>query len=176
MDRPAGVRPPRDVLDTGCTDREIFAGLYAGLRRFAAVVGAVEMDPDDLVQEAVTRALAGGPLQRLDSPAAYLRRSIMNAASNDRRGAGRGQRAMVRLRGGLVEAEHPRYPSDLVELLGLSPRVRALLYLREVEGLAYREIAAIVGGNAAAARMTVSRALRTLRSSLPPGSTAKDHQ
>ena len=47
---------------------------------FAAVVGAVEMEPDDLVQDAVTRALVGGRLSRFDSPGAYLRRAIVNAS------------------------------------------------------------------------------------------------
>src|SRR5579871_4146878 len=39
-------------------DAEVFAAVYPGLRRFAAVVASTTVDPDDLVQEAVARALA----------------------------------------------------------------------------------------------------------------------
>jgi DNA-directed RNA polymerase specialized sigma24 family protein len=156
---------PLSPDEAASTDQEIFARLYPGLRRFAAVVGAVEMDPDDLVQDAVTRALAGGRLSRFDSPGAYLRRAIVNAASNDRRGVGRRGRALVRLRGGLVEGQLARYPSDAVELAHLPAAVRSLIYLRVVEGLGYDDIASTLGVNAASARMTVSRALRALRSS-----------
>lgn len=89
MTRPVATPPSTDSLNPHLTDQEIFGQLYPGLRRFAAVVGAVDMDPDDLVQDAVSRALALGPLRRLDSPGAYLRRAIVNAASNDRRGVNR---------------------------------------------------------------------------------------
>lgn len=156
------------------TDQEIFRQLYPGLRRFAAVVGAVEMDPDDLVQDAITHALAGGCLSRFDSPGAYLRRAIVNAACNDRRGAGRKVRALMRLRGGMMEAEPAPYPSDANELAQLSPDVRALTYLRLVEGLCYDDIAAMLDVSASSARMTVSRALRALRSSNLDSPPAKD--
>ena len=56
-------------------DAEVFDALYPALRRFAAVVGGLEVDPDDLVQEAVARALRRGPLGELDNPGAYLRRA-----------------------------------------------------------------------------------------------------
>jgi DNA-directed RNA polymerase specialized sigma24 family protein len=166
--------PPSTRCPSVLSDHEIFAQLYPGLRRFAAVVGAIEMDPDDLVQDAVSRALVGGPLSRFDSPGAYLRRAIVNAASNDRRGAGRRGRALVRLRGGLVEAEPMSYPSDIGELVQLSPSARAVIYLREVEGLAFNDIASMLGMSATSARMTLSRALRSLRSSSIGSPSAKD--
>ena len=147
------------------SDQEIFGRLYPGLRRFAAVVGAVEMDPDDLVQDVVARALVGGRLSRFDSPGAYLRRAIVNAASNDRRGVGRRGRALQRLRGGLVEGQLAQYPSDAVDITQLPASVRALIYLRVVEGLSYDDIASMLGVSAASARMTVSRSLAALRSS-----------
>jgi DNA-directed RNA polymerase specialized sigma24 family protein len=166
--------PPSTRSPAVLSDHDIFAELYPGLRRFAAVVGAIEMDPDDLVQDAVSRALVGGPLGRFDSPGAYLRRAILNAASNDRRGAGRRGRALLRLRGGLVEAQPAPYPSDVGELAQLPAGVRALVYLREVEGLAYDDIASMLGISAASARMTLSRALRSLRSSSIGSQSAKD--
>jgi DNA-directed RNA polymerase specialized sigma24 family protein len=166
--------PLMPSVATPATDQEIFRQLYPGLRRFAAVVGAVEMDPDDLVQDAITHALAGGRLSRFESPGAYLRRAIVNAACNERRGAGRKVRALLRLRGGMMEAEPAPYPSDADELAQLSPDVRALTYLRLVERLCYDDIAAMLGVSASSARMTVSRALRALRSSNLDSSSAKD--
>jgi DNA-directed RNA polymerase specialized sigma24 family protein len=73
---------PREPADDGV----IFAALYPGLRRFAAVVGWPEHEPDDLVQEAVARALRHGPIGSLENPGAYLRTSVVRLVSNRTRG------------------------------------------------------------------------------------------
>ena len=73
----------------------IFSNLYPSLRRFAGVVAPVEVGPDDLLHEAVERALRHKPLADFDDPGAYLRRTMVNLASNDRRRAVR-QAAPVR--------------------------------------------------------------------------------
>jgi len=49
---------------------------------------------------------------------------------------------------------------------GLPPRQRAALMLRQFHGLAYAEIAATLGGNAAAARANVYQAIKKLRAAL----------
>ena len=175
MTGPVAVPPLQPSQGAGVADHEIFGQLYPGLRRFAAVVGAVEMDPDDLVQDAVARALVGGSLSRFDSPGAYLRQAIVNAASNDRRRAGRRRRALTRLGGGLTEAQPSAYPSDIAQLARFSPTVRALIYLRVIDGLAYDEIASMLGVSASSARMKLSRALRSIRSSGLDIPSAKDH-
>lgn len=143
-------------------ERQTFARLYPQLRRFAAAAAAVDIDPDDLVQTALAQALSGGPLSRFDSPEAYLRRAIVNLASNERRRLGR-RRRTIRYTTGWSEHTADTYPSDLTELSSLSPSTRALLYLREVEGRGYDEIATMLGVTAASARATASRALRRLR-------------
>lgn len=172
------IRPAAAPLQASrpdlATDQDIFRQLYPALRRFASVAGSADMDPDDLVQDALVRVLAGGPLNRFDSPGAYLRRAILNAASNDRRHAGRRGRALERLRGGMVEAQPAPYPSDADDLDGLPAKVRALTYLRVVEGCSYDEIASMLDVSAASARMAVSRSLRMLRSSRLVSSPAKD--
>lgn len=175
MTGPVAVPPLQPSHDVGVTDQEIFGQLYPGLRRFAAVVGAVEVDPDDLVQDAVAHALVGGSLSRFDSPGAYLRQAIVNAASNDRRRAGRRRRALTRLGGGLTEAQPSVYPSDITQLARFSPTIRALIYLRVIDGLAYDEIASILGVSSSSARMTLSRALRSIRSSGLDTPSPKDH-
>jgi hypothetical protein len=55
--------------------------LYPSLRRFAAVVGRADVDPDDLVQEAFTRLLVSRRREDVRDLGAYLRRTIVNLAS-----------------------------------------------------------------------------------------------
>lgn len=142
-------------------DERLFAQLYVPLRRFAAVVKPPEVDADDLVQEALLRTLAIRPLCEYEDPAAYLRRCIVNLASNQRRWLGGRRRAVARLT--RASYEHATYPSDLHELLRLKPLDRAVLYLAVVEGRGYAEVAEVLGCSETAARARVSRALRRLR-------------
>ncbi len=142
-------------------DEQLFAGLYRSLRRFASVVGPEEVDADDLVQEALVRALALRPLGEYSEPGAYLRRTILNLASNTRRQLGRRRRAISRVVASDSSAE--AYPSDLGDLLRLRPSERAAVYLSVVDGLSHAEVAAALGCSEAAARNRVSRALRRLR-------------
>ena len=139
-----------------------FADLYGPLRRFASVVRSPDMDADDLVQEALVRTLALQPLEELDDPAAYLRTVIVRLASNERRGAGRRRRALLRLRRA-EESPPVAYPSDLSDLARLESADRAAVYLAVVEHRTHREIAGIVGGTEEASRQRVSRALARLR-------------
>jgi len=78
-------------------EARLFERLYGPLRRFAAVVGPIEVDPDDLLQEAVARVLQHRRLTDLDEPGAYLRRTIVNLAANDRRRFARMRRALTRM-------------------------------------------------------------------------------
>lgn len=142
-------------------EAELFARLYPSLRRFAAVAGPTDLDPDDLVQEVVTRAIRLRPLTALDDPAAYLRRAILNLAKNRRRGLARARIALDRLsRDARSEAE---YSSDLADLQRLGPVARAVLFLVEVEGWTYAAVAHQLGMTEQAARACASRARRRLR-------------
>jgi DNA-directed RNA polymerase specialized sigma24 family protein len=141
--------------------RQVVRELYAPLRRFAAVVGPREVEPDDLVQEAFFRVLRRGSLFDLDSPLAYLRATILNLASNHRRSLGRRNRALARL--GTSGIADVTYPSDLSDLFALPPEARAVLYLSDVEGYSFSEIGGIVGCSEATARKRASRARNSLR-------------
>lgn len=143
-------------------DAELFEELYPGLRRFAAAVGPIEVDPDDLVQEAVARTLRQHKLTELDEPAAYLRRTIANLASNQRRGFARWRTAMNRVSRS-EEGKSAEYDSDLADLLRVPPDQRAVLYLVEVEDRSYAEVAQLLGITEEAARARASRARRQLR-------------
>jgi RNA polymerase sigma-70 factor (ECF subfamily) len=151
--------------------RHRVAELYVPLRRFAAVVGPTDCEPDDLVQEAFVRAMRIRPLSEYDNLGAYLRRVILSLAINQRRRATIGRRVVDRWRAGRTEAVEPAYPSDLADLLRLSPDARAVLWLVDVEGLPFREVAAIVDCSEATARARAMRARRVLRLALEDGTS-----
>lgn len=135
--------------------------LYPALRRIAAVAGPVDVEPDDLVQEALVRTLSKRHIDELDDPLAYLRKTIVNLASNQRRSAARRRKAMERLRP--EEGQLPSYPADIEAILDLPPRQRAILYLVEVEGVPYAEAADQLGITTVTARQLASRARKKAR-------------
>ena len=120
------------MRERSSTDDEVFARLYPSLRRLAAVVRPIEVDADDLVQEAIIRTLAIRPLRDCDNPGAYLRTAIVRAASNQRRRLGRQRRAYLRVPRDSGARRAAEYPSDLDDRRRLHPRDRALLYLAVV--------------------------------------------
>ena len=145
-------------------DDAVFAAIYPGLRRWAAVCGPPEVDPDDLVQEAVARTLRTHALSDLDDAGAYLRRAIVNLAANHRRGMARWRGAVSRLsRSADVTLTTPEYASDLADLLRLAPEARAVLWLVEVEDHTYATAGAVLGITAEAARTRAARARQQLR-------------
>ena len=154
--------PKRSELND--VERELIAQLYPGLRRIAAVAGPIDVEPDDLVQEALVRTLAKRNLAELEAPLAYLRTTIVNLASNQRRSAARRRRALERLRS--TEGQLPSYPADIEAILDLPPRQRAVLYLVEVEGVPYAEAAEQLGITTVAARKMASRARKRARVAL----------
>jgi len=146
------------------TDRDLVTDLYPSLRRFASVVCPAEDDPNDLVQEALLRTLRRGPLADLDDAGAYLRRTVFNLASSRRRSLARQRAALARM--GPPAVERPVYSWDVEELLMVTPKARAILYLRIIEGRPFAEIADLLGCTQVSARAAASRARRRLRSLL----------
>jgi len=147
---------------SGVTDASLFAAIYPSLRAFAAVTGPVDVEPDDLVQEAVARTLRNHRLVDLDDAGAYLRRAIVNLAANRRRSMARFRLAFARL-DRVEEGATAEYPSDMTDLLRLDPEARGLLFMIEVEGHSYAEAAVVLGITEQAARARAIRARRRLR-------------
>jgi DNA-directed RNA polymerase specialized sigma24 family protein len=146
-------------------DAVLFAELYPSLRRFAAAVGPTEVEPDDLVQEALARVLASGSLSELRDPGAYVRTVVIRLASNHRRRLGRRRAALGHLATrGFHHAD--AYPSDLGDLAALDPKDRAVVYLAVIELATADEIAALLGWSAGRVRMSKHRSLRKLRADL----------
>ena len=146
-------------------DDALFADLYPRLRRFAAMVGSPDDDPDDLVQEAVAQALRRGPLHELTNPLAYLRATIANLNTNRGRSNTRQARAVVRL-APLDDRRPAVYPSDLDDLMQLSPIDRAIIFCAVVEKMSYRDIADLLSLSERATAKRAERALRHLRVTL----------
>lgn len=147
------------------SDDALFSELYPRLRRFAAMVGSPDEDPDDLVQEAVARALRRGPLHELTNPLAYLRSTIANLNLNRSRSKTRHGRAVVRL--GQFDDRRPAvYPSDLDDLMQLSPVDRAIVFCAAVEKMPYRDIAELLSLSERVTAKRAERALARLRLAL----------
>ena len=131
--------------------------LYEPLRRFAAVVGRWDVDPDDLVQDAYAQGAAPVPgRHRRPRP---VPAQDDRATSSPTAGAAPGG---PRTRSGAWPKRRPQrvddYPSDLDDLLRLPARVRALLYLVEIEGRSTADAAEVVGMSGANARVALMRA------------------
>jgi RNA polymerase sigma factor (sigma-70 family) len=146
---PAGIQQLRD--------------LYEPLRRFAAVIGRWDVDPDDLVQNAFAKVLAR-PGRDIRELGPYLRRMIVNLATDERRHSSRTNGVLRRIDTPLTATDS--YPSDLEDLMRVQPKVRALLYLVEIEGQPVGEAADVVGISNSSARVALMRARRRLRSEL----------
>lgn len=136
---------------------------YPGLRRFAAVTGPSGMAPDDLVHDAIAATLASGGFDRAQNPEAYLRRVIVNLASNERRRLGRRRKALRRNAGGVDNGSADQYPSDLAYLNEVSPAARAILYLHYIDGESFEQIADSLGLQSGSVRQTAARARRQLQ-------------
>jgi RNA polymerase sigma-70 factor (ECF subfamily) len=144
------------------SDADIFRQLYPSLRRYAAFIAPLATDPDDIVQETLTRALRRGPLHELDDPGAYLRRSIHNLVANGHRSGERRQRAMHRHHPSTLAEDS--YPSDVASRLeAVDPVDRALIYLIDLEGFPTSDAADLCGLKPATARSRVARARARLQ-------------
>jgi len=145
-------------------DRKLVEDHYDTLRRFAAVTASRDIEPDDLLQEALVRVLSKGSLSEREHPVAYIRRAIVNLAIDQARHRETRRTALGRWT--TQRSSVDAYPSDIDILQELSPRARAIVYLAEVEGYRYAEIAEMLDCSEASARMGSMRARRQLKSVL----------
>jgi RNA polymerase sigma-70 factor (ECF subfamily) len=152
-------------------DEAVFEAIYPALRRYAAVVADLDVEPDDLVQDALASTLARHRLSDIDQPLAYLKRAVLNQSANRRRRMSVMRRHLPRLWGEPTGTDH--YASDLAVLDVLGPLDRAALFLADVEGLPHAVVAEELGLTVSAVRKRVSRSRRTLRRHLsePDGPT-----
>jgi len=140
----------------------VFVALWPSIARFAhLVVGSREVG-EELTQEAFLGLLRH--FDSVDSPAAYLRRSVVNRA-------GRHRTRVLRERVLLAAAREPvQLPPDLDEtwalLARLPARQRAVLVLRFYDDLPEAEIARVLGCRPGTVKSLSSRGLTRLRKDL----------
>lgn len=139
-----------------------FRDAYPQLHRFAAVVAPPAVDPDDLVQDAMVRLLSRRDTTAIEDRTAFLCRTMANLASDRRRRWRIGRIVLARL-GPQPRHSESTYPSDLSVLSELSPRERAAVYLHDVEGFPFDEVAQLLGCSPAAARQAAVRGRNRLQ-------------
>jgi len=145
-----------------------YEALYRQLLPLARVVAPRGVDGADLVQEALTRALARHPdLYGIRDPGAYLSTAVVNGA----RSLGARTTRHARL---VVEPSKQTAPAATDDetweiLMQLPPRQRACLYLRFVEDLSVEDVARRLGCAIGTVKSQTSKALKSLRAVLEAG-------
>jgi RNA polymerase sigma-70 factor (sigma-E family) len=144
-----------------------------GLLRTAYLIVGDLHEAEDLVQETLLKvARRWARVSRMDHPAAYARRILVNLAL-------RGKPRRSRHRSELSEAHHgePAAPAPLdphdelhVALAALPPRQRAVLVLRYFLDLPESEVAAALQCSLGTVKSTASRGLARLGQTLRPTS------
>lgn len=149
------------------TDAVPFHVLYPRLVRLAAVMAPRNIDPRDIVQEALTRALTSHPhMQGIDSPEWYLYKVVVRESSRAWR---RTQPVLEPDLDRLAAFEPTSVSVTMVDvdraLETLAPRQRACLYLRFVEDLSVRETAQRLGCSEGTVKSQTAKAMRRLSES-----------
>ena len=144
------------------------------LLRLAQVLTGDRADAEDVVQEALSRALPRWErIRRLEDPDAYVRRMVVNAHTSWWRRFKRRESpaAEVRPAGEVAGPEAAAVPSDERRRIWAACRAlpeaqRTAVVLRYYEQLEYAEIAALTGLREGSVRSRVSRGLAVLREQL----------
>lgn len=133
----------------------------------AYVLTGQRTDAQDVVQEALTRALERWErVSRTEDPYAYLRRMVVNANISRWRGTLRREVPRPEIDDGGAVDDHAEAYALWRACLDLPRDQSTAIVLRYYEGLSYAEIAELVGCAEATARSRVSRALAELRTEL----------
>ena len=150
---------------------DLVAARLPALRRLAVMLTGEAGPAEDLVQSALARAHRHADrIVGMDSPAAYLRRTLVNEHLSWRRRQGR----TPTMRPLADDDSHVADPTRVVDLrdqtwrlLATLPRQqRAVLALRYYEDLSDAEIADLLGCSTGTVRSHASRALAVLRERL----------
>jgi RNA polymerase sigma-70 factor (sigma-E family) len=154
---------------------EFVAHRLGAILRYATVVTCDPHLAEDITQDVLVRARARwGRICRLDAPERYVKRMVLNEFLSWRRR--RAARVVPLAREQLdryaVPASDPSTVWDerdaiLRVVASLPPRQRAAVVLRYYEDLPDDEIAELIGCRPVTVRSLISRALASLRASLP---------
>ena len=143
---------------------QLYAEAYRPMVRLALLLTGSANNAEELVQDAFVRVY--GHWERIESPRAYLRQSVVNACRSHRRRRKRelrhGPGAAARLASVDPEANLMRDALDR-----LSDRQRKAVVLRYYEDLSEAEIATLLGCRPGTVKSLLSRGLARLRKDLP---------
>ena len=158
---PSAVTPRHPVVGD-----VLLRSLYPSLWSYTAAACGNSCDPDDVLQDALLHTLRLHDLDELEHPARIPAQGDL--ASGDLRGPRRTKSQRVTY--GVVIDEVPdgtptSYPSDLADLMRLSPPDRALLFLVDVERLDFAAATTILGCSSGAPKRA-SHARHELRTEL----------
>jgi RNA polymerase sigma factor (sigma-70 family) len=143
---------------------QLYQHSWPGLVRLGRLLTGSQQLGEDLAQEAWPGLLRRS--ERVESPEAYLRRSIVNLAITSRRRALRERLHLTALR--RLDEVVPPEPDDLWPLIVKLPaRQRAVLVLRYYEDLSEAQIASVLDCPVGTVKSLASRALAALRSEVP---------
>jgi RNA polymerase sigma-70 factor (sigma-E family) len=148
--------PPNTGFETFCRES------YEPLVRLAFLLTSSKETAEDLVQDVLARTQPRW--SKIDEPAAYVRRAVVNACNSHHRRRFR------------ERAHPPREPEpaqmeadELFDVLAaLPPRMRAALVLRYYQDLPENDIAELLGCAPGTARSLIHRGLARLRLVIEP--------
>jgi RNA polymerase sigma-70 factor (sigma-E family) len=145
------------------------------LRTSTALTGGDPHLAEDLVQKCVIRLYVAWPRVRSMQLESYVRRSLVNALIDERRGAfWRHERAWAELPDAVgpevVEGGGGELSGEMLRALGrLAPRMRAAVVLRHVDGLSTEETAHALRCSTGTVKSQTARGLERLRTLLGDG-------
>lgn len=139
---------------------EVYAATFDRLVRSAFLLVGSRPLAEEIVQDCFVRAHARW--DRIETPAAYLNRSVTHACRSQQRRWGV-ERAKAHLLSPLPEATEPEIVELRASLLRLPYRQRAAIVLRYYVGVDDEQIAEILGCNRGTVRTLVRRGVLALR-------------
>jgi len=161
MMSPMGLADPEPLVSPPRFE-DFYRAQHEPMLRLAYLLTQSRAVAEDLVQDSFIRIQPRWG--QLDTPAAYLRRTVTNACYSYHRRRKR-EEAYVSLPPGASEAEHDEMWDALATL---SPRRRAALVLRYYLDLSEADIADALGCRKGTVKSLTHRALADLRSVLEP--------
>jgi RNA polymerase sigma factor (sigma-70 family) len=152
-----GGRRPDEPAPEPQSLEDLFHEQYAASVRLAYLLTGSRAVAEDLVQDSFVRVF--GHWSGIDHPAAYLRRSVVNACNAHHR---RAQRERAHFPDLVTNSVSTETPVILDALAGLPYKQRAALVLRYYEDRPEREIAEALRCRPATVRSLVHRGLANL--------------
>ncbi len=148
----------------GDTFEEFYRREYGQVLRLAWLLTNSEAAAEDIVQDAMASVYRG--FDRIDSPAAYLRKAVVNNGRSYQRSERR-HRQRLALLAGEPAAPDPG-DGELLDAVGrLRYRQRVVIVTRYWGGWSEAQIAAALGCRPGTVKSIASRALQRLRSEVP---------